>query len=118
MRLDAWAGELQRLEVGRDPDCPCCGGGRFEFLEQASEESAVVLCGRNTVQLPAPPVRPDVDALARRLELGGSPVARAGHLLRFAADDCSITVFPDGRALIEGTDSPARAQALFDRYAS
>ncbi len=118
LRLDAWAAELQRLEVGRDPDCPCCGAGRFEFLEQATAESAVVLCGRNTVQLPASPARPDVDALARRLEQGGTRVVRAGHLLRFAAEDCSITVFPDGRALIEGTDSPERAQALFDRYAS
>jgi len=31
-RLDTWTGETVAIEVERDPDCPCCGQGRYEFL--------------------------------------------------------------------------------------
>ena len=44
---------------------------------------------------------------------GHSPFA---EILRFAVDDERYTVFADGRALIEGTDDPERALALYDRY--
>lgn len=30
--IDPWAGTSQSLAVRRNPDCPCCGHGRFEFL--------------------------------------------------------------------------------------
>ena len=38
------------------------------------------------------------------------------HHLRFAADEFHITVFPDGRALIEGTEDTERALAIYDRW--
>ena len=43
-------------------------------------------------------------------------VRRAGPILRFDADEHRMTVFLDGRALIEGTEDPERALALYDRW--
>ena len=30
--VDVWAGRLDAVATPRDPDCPCCGQRRFEFL--------------------------------------------------------------------------------------
>ena len=50
----------------------------------------------------------------------GAGVARAiertEHLLRFTVEECRITVFGGGRALLFGVDDPTRAGALYDRY--
>jgi molybdopterin/thiamine biosynthesis adenylyltransferase len=116
-QLDLWRGEFQTIEVERRADCPCCGAGEFPFLAEAELDRAVVLCGRNTVQLPAPPSRPDLAALEARLRRSSAEgVERSGPLLRFRAEGHSLTVFPDGRALVEGTEDPARALALHDRF--
>jgi hypothetical protein len=31
-------------------------------------------------------------------------------------DDLSLTVFPDGRCVVRGTDDTARARSAYDRY--
>ncbi|QDU67299.1 ThiF family adenylyltransferase [Engelhardtia mirabilis] len=117
VQIDVWRGETHRIEVNRQTDCPCCGDGQYEFLESAELQEPTVLCGRNTVQLPASAVRPDLTALEQRLERAGArSVRRAGPLLRFGAEECEVTLFGDGRALIEGTEEPARAQAIYDRF--
>jgi adenylyltransferase/sulfurtransferase len=38
------------------------------------------------------------------------------HLLRFHVDTYEITLFPDARAIVKGTDDPAVARALYSRY--
>jgi adenylyltransferase/sulfurtransferase len=76
----------------------------------------VSLCGRNTVQVQRPGPAPDLDRLAARLTTAGAAVRRAGPLLRAEVEEVALTVFPDGRTLIEGTDDCARAEALYDRW--
>ena len=56
--LDVWSGSARRLPVPRAPGCPCCVERRFEFLEGATADDAVSLCGRNTVQVLPPPGPP------------------------------------------------------------
>ena len=41
---------------------------------------------------------------------------RVENILRFEVDDVAVTLFSDGRALIEGVDDIDRALALYDRY--
>lgn len=118
IELDAWNGEARRLRIPRDPGCPCCGERSFPFLEDAEVTGAVSLCGRNTVQvLPAHGApRPDADALARSLRSANTEVQQVGPLVRFSADGCRFTLFPDGRTLVEGTEDTGRAQALVARW--
>lgn len=115
LSIDVWEPDVQRLDAPRDPDCPCCGGRRFDFLF-AVEREPVVLCGRDTVQVHASGPRPDLDRLAGHLQGSADSVERLGALLRFGAGEFRVTVFPDGRALIEGTEDPERARIVYDRF--
>ena len=75
-----------------------------------------VLCGRNAVQL-SPPSGGGVslDALAGKLS-GVGRVTRNKFLLRLEVDGYQLTVFPDGRAIIGGTDDIATARTLHAKY--
>lgn len=114
--LDAWTGRLRTLAVGRDLDCPACARGELPFLDAPPTRRPVVLCGRGAVQVVGVAARPDLDALAARLNGSAHAARRAGDILRFEVEGHRLTVFGDGRALIEGTEDPNRARALYDRW--
>jgi adenylyltransferase/sulfurtransferase len=116
--IDAWNGAVRRLCAPRDPACPCCALRSFPFLHAPGEAEPVVLCGRNAVQVPARAGRLDLEALARRLVGLAQDVRATGPLLRFRLDGFQVSVFRDGRALVEGTADAARARALVDRVVS
>jgi adenylyltransferase/sulfurtransferase len=113
--LDVWAGDVRRLAATRREDCPCCGAREFPFLHAPAGRRPVVLCGRNTVQVPGPGMRPDLAALRARLDGLATDLVDLGAMLRFRVDEFRVTLFPDGRALIEGTDDVDRARAVYDR---
>jgi molybdopterin/thiamine biosynthesis adenylyltransferase len=113
--LDLWSNQWQRVKVPRSTSCECCGGRRFKHLDAAPSGSAV-LCGRNAVQItPAKEVALDLAEAERRLSPLG-PVRRNAYLLKASIDGCELTLFPDARAIIQGTSDPARARALYARY--
>jgi molybdopterin-synthase adenylyltransferase len=116
--MDVWSGSVRRLAVPRSETCPCCQQRRFDFLEGAAMDEAVSLCGRNTVQLLPPPgaPAPAADLIEANLRSAGIEVLRAGPLLRFTADAHRVTLFPDGRALVEGTEDTSRARAVLARW--
>ena len=114
--LDVWEPRTRALTVGRDPNCPCCGKREFPFLHDAEPHRAVRLCGRNTVQVRGARGRTDLDQVARSLAGVARSVQQNELLLRFEVDEGRITLFPDGRALVEGTEDVGRALALYDRY--
>lgn len=123
VEVDVWRGDVRRLLVPRDPECPCCARREFPFLFEPVEGSAVSLCGRNTVQVRpqhtgagGAPARADLARLAERIEGRAGAVLFEGTLLRFDAESVRFTVFPDGRALIEGTEDVDRARGLYDRW--
>jgi adenylyltransferase/sulfurtransferase len=114
IELDTWNGEVRRLVAPRDPNCRVCGRRAFDFLHRPGGE-ALALCGRNTVQVPARSERRALATLARRLPEDARAVREHAELLRFELEDCRVSVFPDGRALVEGTSDVARAAALIQR---
>ncbi|MEM8714095.1 MAG: thiazole biosynthesis adenylyltransferase ThiF, partial [Planctomycetota bacterium] len=126
IEIDAWLGSVRQLKIPRAEGCPACGQRRFEFLEAASSAAdAVSLCGRNTVQvMPSAGsadgadrvARPSLDAVAERLEGAGIKALRVGPLLRFDADGHRMTLFQDGRTLVEGTEDTGRAMSLVARW--
>ena len=114
IELDTWNGEVRRLTAGRDPDCRACARREFVHLHRPGGE-AISLCGRNTVQIPARGRTVVLATLARALPAGAEDVRLHERMLRFAFEGCRISVFPDGRALVEGTSDVSRASALFER---
>ncbi len=102
--------------------CPTCGVRAFEFLDRPIDGRSISLCGRDAVQVrpPGPAVRLDMAALARRLA-GRGPVESTPFLLRCTVEGaagqgpCRLTVFADGRAIIQGTRDPDRARSIYSR---
>lgn len=114
--MDLWENTFERLELPRQPDCPTCGAQQYEFLEALSGSSSTSLCGRNAVQVrPGLKTRLDFATLAERLQ----PLAEVSfndYLLRCNVDNYEITVFPDARAIIKGTDDEQVARSVYARY--
>lgn len=116
LHVDVWEPSLELVAVERNPECECCGRGRFPFLQPGEEDRVTSFCGRNSVQIvPARSGSVDFDSLTADLGKVGR-VCRGDDMLVFAAEDFEITVFRDGRAIIRGTEDIARAQALYARY--
>lgn len=123
--LDLWAGTRQLIDTGSPrADCPCCGGGDYPFLQGDQADRVTRLCGRGAVQVvPAAPGRIELAELAHRLAAHGSFAAN-DLVLRGKLDPdptshepaIGLTVFADARALVHGTEDPARARAIYDRY--
>ncbi len=97
--------------------CACCGLRKFDYLKPGAHAQATSLCGRDAVQvLPAARREIDLPALADRLADACS-VRCTPFLLRAAVDDeIELTVFADGRAVVNGTSEPSRARAVYSRY--
>lgn len=115
--LDAWDGAITAVGVARDPACPCCGHGRYEFLDGARGQTTTVLCGRDAVQVaPERPVALDLAELAARLvATAGVAVTASGLVLEIAFGERRLIVFPDGRVLVMGTTDPSVARGLVAR---
>ncbi|MGO9111737.1 MAG: ThiF family adenylyltransferase [Thermoguttaceae bacterium] len=116
--IDLWQNRFLQLDVRnlRDrADCPACKQRQFIWLAGQQGSRAAVLCGRNAVQLTQPGPSVPLDALARRLE-GVGRVTRNPFLLRLKVEEFEITLFPDGRAIIQGTDDTTVARTVYARY--
>jgi adenylyltransferase/sulfurtransferase len=117
--IDLWENQLRqvRLDAVRDAaDCPTCHRADYPWLRGERGSHSAVLCGRNAVQL-TPPTRQPLSLAALAQKLAG--VGRVSHnafLLRLAVDDYQLTVFPDGRAIVGGTDDIATARTVYARY--
>lgn len=97
-------------------DCPCCHLREFPWLDGQRGSHTAILCGRNAVQLSFPGrSRLALDALAEKL-VGVGAVTHNRYLLRLAVDAYVVTVFPDGRAIIGGTEEIAEARTVYARY--
>ena len=116
MAVDVWDLRIQRVEMPEaQRACTCCGERRFEYLE-APLSPATELCGRNAILVrPASGARPSFSEITERLRPIGEVVAN-DYVLRFAAPAHELTLFPDGRAIVKGTDDTALARSLVARY--
>jgi len=116
MVLDVWNPDIQRIKVKKDPQCPCCGRRRFEYLTARRGKVALTMCGRNSVQVtPAKARKGDLGGVAKRLaKLGDVSVVEG--VVRFRAKDAELTIFPDGRTIVAGTADPVRAKDLYSKY--
>lgn len=117
MQIDIWANDWRKIKLGEPhPNCPTCGKRNFEFLDAEAQEFAAVLCGRNAVQI-APPknVHLNLEELSGKLASLGE-IKQNEYLVRFSTDGKEITVFPDGRAIIKGTDDISEARSIYARF--
>lgn len=115
--VDAWNGDFEGAQTQKGKArCPVCDDGRYELLDLEQGSMTAVLCGRNAVQIsPRPAHRLDLESLAQRLSEVGT-VDLNEYLLRVDVEAVQLTIFPDGRTIVKGTDDPVQARALYARY--
>lgn len=121
VHLDAWSGRFVNMKVQSAYDtgnCPCCKRGEFPYLEGKFAGTTTTLCGRDAVQVnPGGAARIDFEAFAKKLQpIAAGPVFRNRFMLKTTVDGNEITLFPDGRAIIKGTNDPAKARSLYAKY--
>lgn len=113
--IDVWDGSSYHLEVERSDACPTCGG-TYEFLQAQAGTKTTSLCGQNAVQVLNPSASSlSFSELAGRLEHLGT-VSYNNFMFRFAVDGHEMVVFPDGRAIVKGTNDEAAARGLYAKY--
>jgi adenylyltransferase/sulfurtransferase len=115
--FDAWAGRFRTIDVsqGRRPDCPACAQKRFEFLLTRRADAAASLCGREAVQIRGDRLA-DFPATAARLT-GVGTLQQTPYFLRCRLPEkITLTLFPDGRAIVQGTTDVGRARSIYARY--
>jgi molybdopterin/thiamine biosynthesis adenylyltransferase len=113
---DVWSGRFQSIRVARNPDCRACVRREFVHLDGRARPH-VSMCGRDSVQIHERRRALDLAELSRRVSgASASEVRNNQFLLRFRVAPYEMTVFPDGRAIIKGTQDPAVARSLYARY--
>jgi len=116
--LDLWDNTVRqiKLDSAHTSDCPCCGRREFSWLAGERGGHTAVLCGRNAVQLSFPGrAALPLDQLEAKLAAVGQ-VSRNNYLVRAAIGSYNVTVFPDGRAVIGGTEDIAEARSVYAKY--
>lgn len=118
LQFELWNHRLSQLKLGTpDANCPSCAERQFEFLTPHAGQFVMSLCGRNAVQIfPAnKTIVLDFASLAEVLSNLGE-VSYNRYLLKFAAEGYEMTVFPDARSIIKGTDDLTVARSLYAKY--
>jgi len=117
--VDIWDWTFRQLKVAGllgKVDCPCCQQRKFEWLGGAMGSHTTTLCGRNAVQVAVRRSdRLDFAELAGRLA-GLGEIRHNAFMLRFATEGHEFTVFPDGRAIIKGTNDVTKARTLYAQF--
>lgn len=124
LNLDLWSNELLQLDVAsayEEGDCPCCKHHRFEYLEGKAGSSSTALCGRNAVQLRHRQDTTGLDfgTVAARLQTVGTVTVNEFMLRADITDGdkpFEVTLFPDGRAIVKGTDDASVARGIYAKY--
>ncbi len=112
---DLWTGDRSEIATGTPrEDCAVCRQRSFRALDGEGRPQ-ITLCGRNAVQIHEHRRPVDLGSLRRRLEPLGE-VRANGLLLRFRYPPYTLTVFPDGRALVQGTTDVGLARSLYARF--
>jgi len=124
LNIDLWTNESHQLNVDSayaKGDCPCCKHQRFDYLDGRAGSSAATLCGRNAVQLRHRQQAGGInlDAIAKRIKEHGEVSTNQFMLCASVTDQdtlYTITLFPDGRAIVKGTDEPAVARSVYAKF--
>jgi molybdopterin-synthase adenylyltransferase len=116
--IDLWKHDYRSdsLQEARNPECEACGRGNLVYLNAERGSFVTSLCGRNAVQISWKDRHEvDFDRLAETLAASGEVTVNR-FLLRYRNPEVTITLFPDGRAIVEGTPDLDRARELYAKY--
>jgi molybdopterin/thiamine biosynthesis adenylyltransferase len=111
---DVWKNTFQRLNVvtWRNGSCPVCGPKPTYPLLSEGDDAAIILCGRDAVQIR----KNKVDLTRLRHTLGARVILENDYLIRWQDGAFTATCFCDGRVVVHGAHDPAAARTFCDRW--
>jgi molybdopterin/thiamine biosynthesis adenylyltransferase len=115
LSFDVWSNEQAEIAASR-PRLGCQTCEKHEFIHLAGERRPqITLCGRNSVQIHERNRPVDFAEMSARLGAHGT-VKHNAFVLKFWHEPYEMTLFPDGRAIIKGTDDTSVARSLYARF--
>ncbi|HKO20526.1 MAG TPA: ThiF family adenylyltransferase [Acidobacteriaceae bacterium] len=111
---------LEQAEISAGtprPNCEVCGQHIFTHLA-GRNRAHITLCGRDSVQIHEHHRPVDFAAMRARLATHGDieDLRSNDLLLRFRRGAHTLTLFPDGRAIVQGTTDVMLARSLYARF--
>jgi molybdopterin/thiamine biosynthesis adenylyltransferase len=115
LSFDLWTNDRSEINTATpNPDCSVCAHHHFTHLAGIGRPH-ITLCGRNSVQIHEHHRPVDFAAMRDRLSPHGK-VRFNDLLLRFERPPHTLTLFSDGRAIIQGTTDVTLARSLYARF--
>ncbi|MBS1822502.1 MAG: ThiF family adenylyltransferase [Acidobacteria bacterium] len=115
LSIDLWSNERSEISAAKPREgCGVCGEHNFSHLAGEGRPH-ITLCGRNSVQIHEHHRPVDFAAMRERLAPHGT-VKFNELLLRFERPPHTITLFADGRAIVQGTTDITVARTLYARF--
>ena len=115
LSCDLWTNEWSEVSAA-SPRTGCTVCGERDFVHLRGEgRPHITLCGRNSVQIHEHSRPVDLAEMEQRLRPHGH-VLRNELLLRFERVPHILTLFADGRAIIQGTTDVSVARSLYARF--
>jgi len=115
LSFDVWSNEVAEISAAK-PSSGCQICEKHDFVHLAGMcRPQITLCGRNSVQIHERNRPVDFTEMSARLVAHGT-VKHNAFVLKFWRDPFEMTLFPDGRAIIKGTDDTAVARSLYARF--
>ncbi len=124
LSFDLWNsvgnGSLEHSEIATGtprPGCEVCGQRTFTHLA-GKNRAHITLCGRDSVQIHEHHRPVDFAAMRARLATHTDIVDLRSNdlLLRFRRGPHTLTLFADGRAIVQGTTDITVARSLYARF--
>jgi len=116
LSVDVWRGEFRAMDISQashNQACPACKHGKLEWLSPRQDLADAIRVASSTVHLDGRgPL--DIGVLSRRARQRGNVTANA-FLVKVATDRYTITVFADGRAIVEGIADVNEARELYEQ---
>jgi adenylyltransferase/sulfurtransferase len=115
LSFDVWSNDQAEIAADKPrPGCQACGKREFPHLA-GERRPQITLCGRNSVQIHERARPVNFAEMSTRLGAHGT-VKHNAFVLKFWREPYEMTLFPDGRAIIKGTNDPAVARSLYARF--
>lgn len=119
LEIDVWNTKFKQLgieDLRELNNCQTCKSHNYEFLYAKDGVMTTLLCGKNAVQVMYRNAgNVNLEQLAQRLRSTVN-VSCNDFMLKFKDNDFEFTVFPDGRAIIAGTNDSSIAKSLYSKY--
>ncbi|MCG3137867.1 MAG: hypothetical protein HJJLKODD_01722 [Phycisphaerae bacterium] len=114
--IDGWRNRVVRVVV--EGPCRCFESQNYPYLKGQSGQQAIVMCGRNAVQIIPSSTRliPLEEMADKLLATGAMLPIRNEFLIQMHINEYTLTLFSTGRAIIQGTADLATARRLYAQY--